>query len=122
MVIVIILSVIILSLGIYYFFPLLQVNGTSMYPTLKEGNILLGSRIFNKKKIRIGEIVVYKSPVRDVEGKRRYFIKRVVGKTVHNNKVKYYCEGDNKNNSYDSRHYGFIPCEDIICKVIIGGK
>lgn len=97
-------------------FPLIRVSGDSMYPTLKEGKILIGCRIFNKKKCRLGKIYIVH--LRDEESGEPYFvIKRLRYATFENNEGKtkayYDFRGDNTEVSYDSRHYGLVPSDKV---------
>lgn len=97
-------------------FPLIRVSGDSMYPTLKEGKILIGCRLFNKKKCRLGKIYIVH--LRDEESGEPYFvIKRLRYATFENNegktKVYYDFRGDNTEVSYDSRHYGLVPSDKV---------
>jgi signal peptidase I len=79
-----------------------------MIPGIKNGERVLVSSIFYWfKNPQIGDIVAVVS-----EGK--VFIKRVT-KTRED---KYFLEGDNKEDSLDSRKFGFIAKENIIGKVI----
>ena len=97
-------------------FPLIRVSGDSMYPTLKEGKILIGCRIFNKKKCRLGKLYIVH--LRDEESGEPYFvIKRLRSATFENNdgiaKAYYDFRGDNTEVSYDSRHYGLVPSDKV---------
>lgn len=97
-------------------FPLIRVSGDSMYPTLKEGKILIGCRLFNKKKCRLGKLYIVH--LRDEESGEPYFvIKRLRSATFENNggiaKVYYDFRGDNTEVSYDSRHYGLVPSDKV---------
>lgn len=114
MYIAIILGIFILA--VIYLFPLAKVYGTSMYPTFKEGDILLCSRLIDKQNLIIGDIYIYEAP----NGK--YVIKRLkrIEYEEDNNyiKTKYWFEGDNLAESYDSRDYGYVPEKKVIAKVI----
>lgn len=57
----------------------------------------------------VGDIVVLKNPFDN-----KKLIKRVTAKI----KDYYFVEGDNKNASFDSRHFGFIHRENILSRVI----
>lgn len=92
---------------LHYLFPFIQVCGDSMFPTYNNGEILIGRRLFLKKNIKKGDVVVYKSPNGTV------VIKRVEEIT----KYGLFCVGDNFEQSYDSRHYGIIPYSNLICRV-----
>lgn len=97
-------------------FPLIRVSGDSMYPTLKEGKILIGCRLFNKKKCRLGKLYIVH--LRDEESGEPYFvIKRLRSATFENNdgiaKAYYDFRGDNTEVSYDSRHYGLVPSDKV---------
>lgn len=115
----IIVVIIILGICLLYTFPFAKVHGRSMYPTYKDGGLLLATRLFNRDKLEIGQVYVYKRLNED--GQEVLVVKRL----THNEKLPYkgldnlcYFEGDNPEESYDSRQYGFINAEDIIAKVI----
>ena len=109
LVVIIILSIIGVLLLLHHLFPLVQVCGNSMYPTYQNGEILIGRRIFLKRNIKEGDVIVYKCPA---DGKT--VIKRVFGFTGDN---KFYCLGDNSEHSFDSRHYGGVSSKNLICRV-----
>lgn len=91
---------------LYYIFPLCIVSGNSMYPNLKEGDILIATRLFNLKK---GSVYIYSRE----QSPKRYIIKRL--DEVLQEKYCYFL-GDNPEESYDSRDYGYIKAERIIAK------
>lgn len=105
-------------------FPPIRVEGESMYPTLREGKILIGCRLFNKKKCRIGRLYVIH--LRDAENGEPFFVvKRLSMATFeHKNgskrvtKAEYDFRGDNTEVSYDSRHYGLIPSDKVEAVVL----
>lgn len=79
-----------------------------MEPTLLEGQCaLVSTSKKSKKKITLGDIIVYKY-------NNQYIIKRVTG--LYNNA--YFCTGDNKKHSKDSRTYGSIPYDSVYGRVI----
>ena len=94
---------------------------SSMEPTLPEGSIILGLRVYGKPQT--GDIVVF-------EHEGRLLVKRIAaspGETVdvHGEEVtvpenNYYMLGDNTENSYDSRFWQnpFIAGESIAAKLI----
>lgn len=118
------------------------VDGLSMYPTLKDGEVLLGSRF---GKIERGDIVV-------AQREDYYVIKRVIGlpgESVKGNNGNVYINGqllkedyvvnnsydnweyvvgedeylligDNRPNSYDGRDYGPIKVKDIEQQIFFG--
>lgn len=99
----------------FYAFPLAKVNGRSMLPTFKDGSVLLTTRLFYRDKLKIGDIYVYKRLNED--GQEIAVVKRLTHiHTFIPNLV--YFEGDNPEESYDSRQYGFINAENIIAKVL----
>ena len=115
-IIAIIVTGILVALLFLVCFPLIRVSGDSMYPTLKEGKILIGCRIFNKKKCQIGKLYIVH--LRDEESGEPYFvIKRLRSATFENNdgiaKAYYDFRGDNTEVSYDSRHYGLVPSDKV---------
>lgn len=102
---------------IKYLFPAIQVVGDSMYPTYKDGEVIFGTRLYRKSKLKVGDVILYHSP--DEEGK--VVIKRIAtidtfGK--NNKRLAFYCLGDNSECSHDSRYYGFVNSKRIVCKVI----
>ena len=115
---IVILSIlaIVVVLGIlYYLFPIIQVCGESMYPTYHDGEILVGIRLFSRYKLNIGDVILYKSPT----DTKRTVIKRIDACIMDiNGSIHFYCLGDNRDKSYDSRDYGYISSKKVICKVI----
>lgn len=109
----IIVAVIVLGLILHFLFPLIQVCGNSMYPTYHDGEILIGCRLFSKKRRKVGEVIVYHSPDNKVVIKR---IEEVVNST-RGCKL-YYCLGDNSDESYDSRYYGAISSKKLVCRIL----
>lgn len=95
-------------------FPLVNVCGDSMYPTYHDGELLFSHRIFNKKKLKSGDVIVYKCPTDN-----KVVIKRIerVDNMRETNDPLFYCLGDNRDVSYDSRYYGAIEPKRVICKV-----
>ena len=79
----VILAVVIALL--YYVFPIIQVCGDSMHPTYKDGDIVLGCRLYSLKK---NEVYVYRPPVGE-----KYVIKRLTQVSSTTNKL--FFEGDN---------------------------
>lgn len=102
---------------IKYLFPAIQVIGDSMHPTYKDGEVIFGTRLYRKSKLKVGDVIIYHSP--NEEGK--IVIKRIAtidtcGK--NNKRLAFYCLGDNADCSYDSRYYGFVISNRIVCKVL----
>lgn len=136
----------IILLAIYIIFSLLftviEVDGNSMAPTLYNGEFLISRNIFSslsrfdvviyvddnqiptiKRVIGLpGETIEYKNNLLYVNGEliiesysvgdTEDFIEQLGDKC-------YYCLGDNRNDSRDSRVIGQIPRKNIIAKVII---
>lgn len=100
------------------FFPLVQICGDSMYPTLLNGEFFLGRRVLRKSKCRIGEIYVYKPPYDGRE--ERYVIKRLAD--IQHDRFgnpMYYFLGDNSNDSYDSRYYGYVNSHNVVAHIVL---
>ena len=98
---------------LYYLFPIIQVCGCSMYPTYRDGEIIIGYKLFLRRSLKEGDVILYYSPteVGRVVIKRIAHIKKEYGRTY------LYCLGDNADNSEDSRYYGYVPARKVICKV-----
>lgn len=103
-----------------YFFPVIQICGNSMHPTLLDGEIYIGRRVFRKSKCKVGEIYVYKPPC-DKDREEKYVIKRLAGvsKTLDGKKTLYYFLGDNARESYDSRYYGYVNSRNVVAQLIV---
>lgn len=108
--------VFIVGVAIYYFFPLVSVCGCSMFPTYRDGEIILSTRLFKLGKIKPGDVMVFKQPY----DKSRLLIKRVseVYKDKSGRVQSIYFLGDNAPDSYDSRNFGYVLVEDLVSKVI----
>lgn len=101
-----------------YLFPIVQICGYSMFPTLMDGEFHLGRRVFRKSKCKFGEIYVYKPPYDGREEK--YVIKRLAGiQCDRNGQVKYYFLGDNADDSYDSRYYGYVDSKNVVAHIVL---
>lgn len=89
------------------------VSGVSMFPTLKNGQIVLEHKLKKSDLIYEGDIVIANLPQKDY-----LVIKRVKG-IIEVNGIKYYwLEGDNKDHSVDSRMYGHVKEDYIRGRVI----
>ncbi|XP_075234934.1 mitochondrial inner membrane protease subunit 1 [Lycorma delicatula] len=103
-------------------------SGPSMEPTILTNNIIVSEHISPRlRRIKHGDIVISKSPINPTQ----FICKRVTG--LPGDKIYYgysFCivpmghvwlEGDNKNNSSDSRSYGPVPQAlirgRVICRV-----
>lgn len=87
-------------------------EGKSMEPTLEDSSMIIVDKFFYKfLGLRPGDVIIAQSmvnPSMDI-------CKRVIlmeGETINGNKIAknhLWIEGDNKSNSFDSRHHGPIP-------------
>lgn len=84
-------------------------EGRSMNPTLKDGEVVLVDKDF--EKIEVGDIVLAKNP----SEKNGEIVKRVAR---INERGHYFLLGDNLDDSEDSRHYGAVTGEYIKGKVV----
>ena len=82
-----------------------------MFPAYKSGEVVLVDCIVYKVfGLRVDNIIVLKHPYNN-----SYIIKRI---TKKNNNL-YFVRGDNKNESTDSKNFGWISKKDIIGRVIM---
>ena len=98
---------------VYYLFPPVQVCGRSMYPTYRDDTILLTTRCFSKYVP--GEVYVYN---RHEDGDNRTVIKRLKDVVIQEGQTYLYFEGDNPEESYDSRYYGYVHHSLVELKVV----
>jgi len=135
-----VLSVITLLIIIRQFYPWSVIQGVSMAPTLKDGNVVLAEKFFTPKR---GDIVFFRT-------ERFASFKRIIG--LPNEKVEikdgrvfvngqlliepyvnqptngtvstilgdnqFFVMGDNRKNSSDSRNFGPVSRNDITYKVL----
>lgn len=104
------IALVIVVVTFFCWFPVIMVDGLSMYPTLKDRQLLLSTRIFVKPVA--GCVYVYESPQGET----------VIKRLSHVREGKYYFVGDNKDHSFDSRHYGGVYRDCIISKVLFTKK
>ncbi len=110
------LIALVLILGsVYYLFPLAKVIGHSMHPTLHDGDIILCCRIpviFEIFKANRMYVFQSESGVLAIKRLRDCVTRRPSLKKV------VYLLGDNPEESYDSRQYGYIKAEHIVAVVL----
>lgn len=112
-----VIAVFILLVLLTHLFPIVEVVGESMHPTYKNGEFILSFSFFRKKKIKIGDVLVFKAPYE--MGEVRILIKRVMGVRYEGEKLTaLYLVGDNRDHSFDSRNYGYVDIDLVISKVI----
>jgi signal peptidase I len=86
-----------------------KISGHSMEPFLKNGDtVLVSDFLYLFINPKINDIVAFK------EKNGKVLIKRI--KKVKNGK--FFLSGDNKNDSFDSKDFGFISNKQIIGKLI----
>lgn len=88
-------------------FKLFKIKGYSLFPLLKEGEVVFCIKIFPFTKIKINDIVVFKHQ------DNNYMIKKV--KEI--NHKGYFVQGENPD-SIDSRNFGEIKREELLYKII----
>lgn len=138
---------VVLFVGINYITARIRVDGSSMEPTLHNGQLILVNRLAYKLgSPERGDVIVFYFP-RDPE---QEYIKRLIGKPgdfirIQNGQVlvndtslnepyiaaspmymgewvvpegQYFVLGDNRNNSSDSHQWGMVPAEYVIGKAL----
>ncbi|MEW5806735.1 MAG: signal peptidase I [Acidobacteriota bacterium] len=90
-----------------------KINGNSMFPTIRNGDLVLISKVslLSGKRPATGDIVAFFDPA---DGKR-ILIKRVKEDCGQG----YFVMGDNAESSIDSRVFGTVSGDRIIGKAII---
>ena len=87
-----------------------EVSGESMQPTYSHGDWLL---IRRRSQVRTGDVVVLR---RDDVG---LLIKRVVAVSDGDAHPELWLEGDNPESSTDSRTWGWVPCQQVLGRVVM---
>ena len=108
--------IVVAGVTVHHAFPLVNVCGCSMFPTYRDGELVISTRIFRKNKIKPGDVMVFKQPY----DKERLLIKRVseVFKDSKGEVQSIFFLGDNTPDSYDSRNFGYVLVEDLVSKII----
>lgn len=88
-------------------FKLFRVDGFSLYPFLKEGEVLLCFKLFSFSTVKLKDTVIFKHE------NNGSMIKRV--KKI--NEKGYFVEGENSY-SVDSRDFGELEKKDLLYKAI----
>ena len=95
-------------------FEVVRVSGNSMLPTYADGDrILIKYRSSDLQPIHVGEVVM-------IEREGELMIKRVSRYEIgsHTGVGMVSVEGDNKEESIDSRHWGAVPSRMVKAKVL----
>ena len=95
-------------------FELMKVSGNSMLPTFAPGDrILVKNRSSDLQPIHTGDVVL-------IEREGELMLKRIVRYEIggHTGQGMVTVEGDNKEESIDSRHWGAIPSRFVKARVI----
>jgi phage repressor protein C with HTH and peptisase S24 domain len=95
-------------------FEVLKVSGNSMLPTYASGDkVLVRYRNSDLQPIHTGEVVL-------IEREGELMLKRIIRYEIggHTGQGMVTVEGDNKDESIDSRHWGAIPSRFVKARVI----
>jgi phage repressor protein C with HTH and peptisase S24 domain len=87
-------------------FKLFRVEGYSLFPLLKEGEVVLCSKLFSFSTIKVNDIVVFK----------KYNVV-MIKKVKEINSKGYFVQGENPD-SIDSRNFGELQKKEILYKVL----
>lgn len=109
MIIPIIILTIELLIILFYLFPPIEIVGDSMLPTLKDGQKVWASRIFN---LKVGGLYLYPSP----KDSSILVVKRLAYLDTKNKTCVFL--GDNSLVSYDSRDYGPVSSKKIYARIL----
>jgi len=106
----------------FFFFDFIITQGNSMEPAIKNGSVLIVSRLRYGFRLpwrqeysirwdvpQTGEVVVFYTPMGELAVKRCVYLTE---------RGDFHAEGDNGQDSYDSRAYGPVPVDNIIGKVL----
>ncbi len=92
-------------------FKVFRVEGDSLFPLLKDKELLFCLKTFSFSKIDINDFVLFKDKTRG------FMVKKVISIS----KKGYFVKGENAF-SYDSRDFGELKKSDILYKVFINFK
>ncbi len=95
------------------FFPLSYVHGTSMDPTLKDGDLVILTTLGD---ISDGDIVIV-----DTSKNNDFYCDKIIKRYYADKSDEHsiWVEGDNYENSYDSRSVGKLNRKDVYGKMVI---
>ena len=99
-------------------FEVVKVEGDSMLPDYAPGQkLLIKHRNSDLQPLHVGEVVI-------IEREGETMLKRIVRYEIggHTGQGMVFVEGDNKDQSIDSRHWGAIPSRFVKAKVILKFK
>lgn len=88
-------------------FKLFKIEGFSLYPLLKEGEVVLCFKLYAFNKIKINDFVVFNHKIKGL------MIKKV--SSIENNK--YFVKGETPD-SIDSRDFGSLEKKELLYKVL----
>lgn len=91
-----------------FVFRVTVVQGYSMQPTLENGSVLICNTLATPQ---VGDIVVIRPFVAVGD---QFIIKRITD--IQDNKI--FVQGDNRENSYDSRSFGWLDMNQVLGVVI----
>lgn len=107
----------------------IEVDGDSMVPSLRSGDVVWCEARPDVRTLRVGDIVVFTgraSPGHEgTQGSADWGIKRISALHTQMDEQSGHawrsCEvrGDNADHSADSRHFGSILLEDVLARVIV---